>query len=169
MCKQFSCVVKKDLDVLWSLGVDSHTDILALNNLTDRYWNADRAVFCKVEVVPPNGNYFEKDLSKWVVTVDEQRIPSWWSDSHVEASKRALSRWYNEIWDGKNWNGYLDLSGTAITSLPEGLNVGGYLDLSGTAITSLPEGLNVGGDLDLRGTAITSLPEGLNVGGEIYR
>ena len=62
-------------------------------------------------------------------------------------------------------NGYLDLEGTNITSLPEGLSVGGYLDLSGTNITSLPEGLSVGGYLDLRGTNITSLPEGLSVGG----
>jgi hypothetical protein len=64
--------------------------------------------------------------------------------------------------------GSLDLSGTAITSLPEGLTVGGSLDLRGTAITSLPEGLTVGGSLYLGGTAITSLPEGLTVGGSLY-
>ena len=51
-------------------------------------------------------------------------------------------------------NGYLDLWGTGITSLPEGLTVGGYLDLRGTGITSLPEGLTVGGSLDLEGTGI---------------
>ena len=64
--------------------------------------------------------------------------------------------------------GYLDLSGTGITSLPEDLQVGGYLDLSGTAITSLPKGLCVGGSLYLRNTAITSLPEDLQVGGSLY-
>jgi hypothetical protein len=63
--------------------------------------------------------------------------------------------------------GYLFLSGTPITSLPEGLSVGGSLDLSDTAITSLPEGLSVGGDLGLSGTPITSLPEGLSVGGSL--
>ena len=52
--------------------------------------------------------------------------------------------------------GWLDLSGTGITSLPEGLTVGGWLDLRGTGITSLPEGLTVGGSLDLRGTGITN-------------
>ncbi|MEZ5674316.1 MAG: hypothetical protein R3D81_03415 [Thalassovita sp.] len=50
--------------------------------------------------------------------------------------------------------GSLDLSGTAITALPDGLSVGGGLYLSGTAITALPDGLSVGGSLDLRGTAI---------------
>ena len=32
---------------------------------------------------------------------------------------------------------------------------GGWLDLSGTGITALPDGLTVGGSLDLRGTGIT--------------
>ena len=66
-------------------------------------------------------------------------------------------------------DGYLDLRGTGITSLPDGLTVGGWLDLSGTGITSLPEGLTVGGYLDLRGTGITSLPDGLKVKENIYR
>ena len=61
-----------------------------------------------------------------------------------------------EIKDGKPYYGdYLDLRGTAITSLPDNLTVGGYLDLEGTAITSLPDNLTVGGYLDLEGTAIT--------------
>jgi len=50
--------------------------------------------------------------------------------------------------------GTLDLSGTAITALPEGLTVGGGLDLRGTAITALPGGLTVGGWLDLRGNGV---------------
>ena len=52
--------------------------------------------------------------------------------------------------------------------LPNGrelpLKVPGYLDLSGTGITALPEGLSVGGDLYLEGTGITALPEGLQMG-----
>ncbi|MDD5293736.1 MAG: hypothetical protein PHW40_05440, partial [Candidatus Izemoplasmatales bacterium] len=61
--------------------------------------------------------------------------------------------------------GWLDLSGTNITSLPNGLTVGGSLDLSGTNITSLPNGLTVGGSLDLSNTKITSLPDNLTVDG----
>lgn len=74
-----------------------------------------------------------------------------------------------EIKDGKPYcSGWLDLHGTAITSLPDNLVVGDWLDLYGTAITSLPDNLVVGGFLDLRGTAITSLPDNLVVGGELY-
>ena len=63
--------------------------------------------------------------------------------------------------------GWLDLSGTQITALPEGLTVGGWLDLSNTPITALPEGLTVGGWLDLSGTQIKALPEGLTIGGSL--
>ena len=57
--------------------------------------------------------------------------------------------------EGNKYNGWLDLRGTQITSLPEGLIVGGTLYLRGTQITSLPEGLTVGGWLCLEGTQIT--------------
>ena len=64
------------------------------------------------------------------------------------------------------YSGYLDLQGTAVTSLPDNLTVGGTLDLRGTAVTSLPDNLTVGGSLDLEGcTSITSLPDNLTVGG----
>ena len=71
-----------------------------------------------------------------------------------------------EIKDGKPYyGGWLDLQGSAITSLPDNLVVGGWLDLQGSAITSLPDNLVIGGSLDLRGSTITSLPDNLVVGG----
>lgn len=63
--------------------------------------------------------------------------------------------------------GWLDLSGTKITYLPNNLTVGGSLYLSGTQITSLPDNLTVGGWLDLMETQITALPDNLTVGGGI--
>ena len=50
--------------------------------------------------------------------------------------------------------GYLYLSGTGITALPDNLTVGSYLYLIGTCITSLPDNLTVGGSLYLSGTGI---------------
>jgi hypothetical protein len=70
--------------------------------------------------------------------------------------------------EGLNVGGSLDLRGSKIISLPKSLKVGGSLNLGGSSITSLPEGLSVGGYLDLSGTPITSLPEGLSVGGYLY-
>ena len=62
-------------------------------------------------------------------------------------------------------NGWLYLSNTGITALPDNLTVGGWLDLSNTNITALPDNLTVGGGLDLRDTNITALPDNLTVGG----
>ena len=70
--------------------------------------------------------------------------------------------------EGLTVGGSLYLRGTQITALPEGLTVGGWLDLSNTPITALPEGLTVGGWLDLSGTQIKALPEGLTIGGGLY-
>ena len=64
-------------------------------------------------------------------------------------------------------DGWLDLSGTKITSLPDNLTVGGSLDIRWTKITSIPENLTVGGSLYIAGTKITSLPENLTVGGSL--
>ena len=54
-------------------------------------------------------------------------------------------------------NGWLDLSGTSITALPDNLTVGGLLNLSRTPITALPDNLTVGGLLNLSGTRIASM------------
>jgi hypothetical protein len=83
-------------------------------------------------------------------------------------------------------NGYLDLEGTPIQSLPDNLNVKGDLYLNGCEnLKSLPDNLHVGGSLrsidtpiqslgnnlyvkgalDLEGTPIQSLPDNLRVGG----
>ena len=62
---------------------------------------------------------------------------------------------FEEKGDNLTVGGWLDLSGTNITSLPDNLTVGGWLDLSGTNITSLPDNLTVGGSLNLSGTNIT--------------
>lgn len=69
--------------------------------------------------------------------------------------------------DGDNlrYNGFLDLRGTGITSLPDNLTVGGDLYLQGVNITSIPESLIVGDSLIIRDTKITSLPDNLIVGG----
>jgi hypothetical protein len=48
------------------------------------------------------------------------------------------------------------------------IDTDGDVDLSDTAITSLPDNLTVRGSLDLRGTATTVLPDNLKVGGTIY-
>jgi hypothetical protein len=57
-------------------------------------------------------------------------------------------------------NGNVNISGTAITKLPNNLTVTGDLNISNTKLTSLPPGLKVGGTLDVRGTGI-KVPSGV--------
>ena len=67
-----------------------------------------------------------------------------------------------------NVEGYLDLSHTSITSLPNNLKVGGYLTLTNLKITSLPDNLKVGGNLILSHSKISSIPNNLKVGRSLY-
>ena len=88
----------------------------------------------------------------------------------------------------KKNEGYLDLSGTNITKLPDNLTVneslnlertniaelpnnltvGRYLLLKESKITELPDNLTVGYSLDLEGTKITKLSNNLTVGGYLF-
>lgn len=63
--------------------------------------------------------------------------------------------------------GWLDLSGSQITSLPDGLYVNDSLYLSRTRINRLPKDLKVDGWIELSGSQITSLPDNLTVNGRL--
>ena len=67
-----------------------------------------------------------------------------------------------------NVEGYLNLSHTKITSLPDNLEVGGDLGLAVTKITSLPDNLQVGGNLMLNHLKISSIPNNLKVGRSLF-
>jgi hypothetical protein len=64
--------------------------------------------------------------------------------------------------------GYLDLSRSNITSLPDNLEIDGYLSLSNTKIERLPKGLIVRGDLDLLNCKkLKDFPQDLTVDGNL--
>ena len=87
-------------------------------------------------------------------------------DKQAHLARLAYKKVQDYIDNGSR--GYLDLSNTQITSLPDNLEVGGDLYLSDSKITSLPDNLEVGGGLYLRNTQITSLPDNLEVGGGLF-
>ena len=87
-------------------------------------------------------------------------IIKWFSDLGIDESRYEILPDFSI-----KMGGYLNLSNTQITSLPDNLSVGGDLNLSNTPITTLPDNLTVGGWLDLSNTSITSLPDNLTVGG----
>ena len=94
MCKPFSCIVKSDLTLLVSSNfmVHSHSQILKEAGLV-REVSVDQ--YARVELVP-NGNAYGSDPDSWVLTLDEEREPSWWKENLPEVEGRireAAHRW----------------------------------------------------------------------------
>jgi hypothetical protein len=84
MCQFFSCVITKPKKVFYSEVSDSHEDIIKANNLDDSENGKLRELFCRIEVLPPNGDVFA-DFSLWKLRVDEQEKPTWFTNKHEDA------------------------------------------------------------------------------------
>ena len=95
MCNAFSCVVMKDRTVLWKFAVDSHDEILELNNIPDDTADAERVAFCRVEISPENKNYLKPD--KWVFMIDQKPIPTWMEEEHENLCWKAFREWKEKL------------------------------------------------------------------------
>ena len=95
MCNAFSCIVLKNGTVSWKFGVDSHDEILKLNNIPDDTADAERVAFCRVEISPENGNYLKPD--KWVFRVDQKPVPVWFEEFHENLCWKAFRDWKEKL------------------------------------------------------------------------
>ena len=93
MCKAFSCVALESGRVLWQFGVDSHEDLLAAEKLADMDIQPN---FARVEIPPRNGDYQKPD--KWVLKIDEQATPAWWSPAYEAACWDAHKDWCRQLY-----------------------------------------------------------------------
>jgi len=93
MCNFFSCIVMKDKQVLNLEGVHSHTDILEHFSVPDNTDNPELLQFARIEILPPDGNVFEADLSKWTYKVDQDITPDWLSPAHRAAAFAVLEEY----------------------------------------------------------------------------
>ena len=92
MCNAFSCIVMKDTQVHWRLGLDSHDKILSANNIPDI---KDTESFVRVEISPENESYLKPN--KWVFKIDQSSQPVWWSPAHKAAAYKAFNQWKHEL------------------------------------------------------------------------
>ena len=90
MCNFFSCIVKKDKQVVWENAIDNHHELLEKYQIPDNQDNQSLMNFAKVEIIPPDNNPFKKDLTLWTFKVDERYIPDWFSPAHKEACYESL-------------------------------------------------------------------------------
>ena len=92
MCKAFSCIINKNKRVTWKMGVDSHNDLIDLAGYED---NDDTERFVRVEISPANGDYLVPD--KWVLKVDEETTPRWFSPIHEQLCWDAHRLWLEQL------------------------------------------------------------------------
>ena len=90
MCNFFSCIVLKDGQVVWDTNIDSHDELLVMANIKDDTANPAELLFARVEIVPPDGDVFEKDMKKWMLKIDQSITPKWWNKQYEQKCRNAL-------------------------------------------------------------------------------
>ncbi len=93
MCQIKSGIVLKN-SVYCPLDTDSHEEMLKELKLND---TTDKPDFVRVEIVPKDGNIFNHTLDNWVLRVDQDFKPDWFSERFalVEMQKE-LQVWWKE-------------------------------------------------------------------------
>ena len=85
MCDFLSAIVLKNGDVLHNLKIDSHEELIKLNNLRDNR----EGNFARVEFSPISNNYDKP--KKYVFKIDESITLDWFNDSMKEKTISKLS------------------------------------------------------------------------------
>jgi hypothetical protein len=93
MCKALSCIALESGRVVWKLGTDSHEDLLAKERIKD---NDARPNFARVEIAPESGDY--RKPIKWVLKIDENATPAWWSPAYEAACWDAHKGWCEQLY-----------------------------------------------------------------------
>lgn len=87
MCNFWSAIVTERGDVLWKLGVDSHSKLDEIFKLKD---DSAEPTYAKVELVPTN--IVTDKLKDWTFTLDEERQPSWWNKGYEGLVRLELKK-----------------------------------------------------------------------------
>jgi hypothetical protein len=88
MCKYFSCIVIKDLRVLWDANNSSHEEVIKKAGLKDDKLQ-DRD-FVRLEMVPNKQGFFTQAEKDWDYKVDEKgTLPEWYSKKEEEIKKKV--------------------------------------------------------------------------------
>ena len=95
MCNAWSAIVKKNGDVLWKFGMDSHSDILKHFNIPDNESEPGRLKFARIEISPANGNYLKPN--EWKFKLDESITPSWWKKSYQIFAETEHKKWKKQL------------------------------------------------------------------------
>ena len=67
MCQAFSCIIDRDKEVWWKLGIDSHSELINISPYED---NDDCKKFVRIEITPDNSDYLFPD--NWTLKIDSE-------------------------------------------------------------------------------------------------
>jgi len=95
MCKAFSAIVLESGEVLWEMGMDSHSEILEKHKIKDDTADPKHLMFARVEIAPKNNNYLKPD--KWVFRLDQRIKPRWWNKAYRQYAWEAWAEWKKEL------------------------------------------------------------------------
>lgn len=90
MCKYFSCIVTRDLKILWEPGTNSHEEIIKKHGLKDD--KLEDRDFVRIELTP-NGDaeksgIFTRERKDWEHKVDEKgTLPAWYTQNASKAEE----------------------------------------------------------------------------------
>lgn len=88
MCQFFSALALRNGDVLSHEATGSHADLVAWFGLPD---DRDCRHFAKVEFRPDDAADLA-DVSKYVLCVDEDTVPSWWPEVYDQVQATCAAR-----------------------------------------------------------------------------
>jgi len=92
MCQAFSCIIDKDMQVYWKLGMDSHTELIDMSPYSDK---EDCEKFVRIEITPDNDDYLFPD--KWILKIDSEKRPRWFSPVHETECMKAQNQWQSQL------------------------------------------------------------------------
>ena len=96
MCKPISCIVTRDGDIKYNLWTHSHEDLIRIFKLNDTATPRGEPRFARIEFCPDN-TLDMGDLSKYKLTIDEERCPEWFDDKMKEKVTDRMKLIVSEI------------------------------------------------------------------------
>ena len=96
MCHVFSCIISKEGETTWKMGIDSHDKLIKIAGFEDNTKDPEKIQFCRIEISPENLDYLDPD-AKYHLKVDMDLTPKWWSEDHERQCWLVFQRWKREL------------------------------------------------------------------------
>jgi hypothetical protein len=98
MCNYFSCLITRDLKVVWDTSMVSHEELIKKAGLED-----DKLIdrdFVRIEILPIGETYSKLTRNKkdWVFKIDEEAtLPEWFKSNEAECEALCWTAWSESV------------------------------------------------------------------------